>query len=271
MCSLVAVWGSYTIFSLFFLFIFLNSNKAFSRIFHSNSLLLNALHWWLSLLLLCHPRVSGVPLIPSICSLGYQNQCCVSNIGGWSIPHSSLFPSFEVPSLKTPSWLSRSGDPRGLTFDISFSKASKFHFFRPTFWLLSPFSFFSNELIPFYQAKTSPATFFNGPSSWVPWGTRPLLISCWFLSLLILFLHIRWLMGHICPCSSCFWACPLELSQSQPGLTAHPKDPKLLGIPRYPGPVFLLELPSDFLTLEGWAGLLLSFVSWGPKLAHPWV
>ena len=193
MCSLVAVWGSYTIFSLFFLFIFLNSNKAFSRIFHSNSLLLNALHCWLSLLLLCHPRVSGVPLIPSICSLGYQNQCCVSNIGGWSIPHSSLFPSFEVPSLKTPSWLSRSGDPRGLTFDISFSKASKFHFFRPTFWLLSPFSFFSNELIPFYQAKTSPATFFNGPSSWVPWGTRPLLISCWFLSLLILFLH-HWMV-----------------------------------------------------------------------------
>ena len=85
------------------------------------------------------------------------------------------------------------GGPRGLTFDLSFSKTYRFHLFRPTFWLLSPFSFFSNELIPFYQAKTSPATFFNGPSSWVPWGTRPLLISCWFLSLLILFLH-HWMV-----------------------------------------------------------------------------
>ena len=68
-------------------------------------------------------------------------------------------------------------------------------------------------------------------------------------------------MGHICPRSSCFWACPLELSQFQPGLATHHEDPKLLGIPRYVGPVFLLGLPSDFLTFEGWAGLLLSFVS----------
>ena len=55
-------------------------------------------------------------------------------------------------------------------------------------------------------------------------------------------------------------ACPFELSQSQPGLTAHLEDPRLLGIPRYPGPVFLPGLPSDFITFEGWAGILLSFV-----------
>ena len=45
-------------------------------------------------------------------------------------------------------------------------------------------------------------------------------------------------MGHICSRSSYFWACPLELFQFQLGLAAHPKDPRLLGIPRYPGPIF---------------------------------
>ena len=33
-------------------------------------------------------------------------------------------------------------NPRGLAFDLSFFKTSRFHFFRPTFWLLSPLSFF---------------------------------------------------------------------------------------------------------------------------------
>ena len=45
-------------------------------------------------------------------------------------------------------------------------------------------------------------------------------------------------MGHICSRSSYFWACSLELFQSQLGLVAHPEDPRLLGIPRYPGPIF---------------------------------
>ena len=52
-----------------------------------------------------------------------------------------------------------------LTFDLYFSKASRFHIFRPTFWLLSLLSFFPNGLIPFYQAKKSPTTFLHGPSS----------------------------------------------------------------------------------------------------------
>ena len=88
-----------------------------------------------------------------------------------------------------------------LTFDLYFSKASRFHIFRPTFWLLSLLSFVPNGLIPFYQAKKSPTTFLHGPSFWVPWGTKPLLISCWFSSLLILFCIIGWLMGHIYPYS----------------------------------------------------------------------
>ena len=33
------------------------------------------------------------------------------------------------------------GDLKGLTFGFSFSKASRFHLFRPTFWLLFPLSF----------------------------------------------------------------------------------------------------------------------------------
>ena len=85
-------------FPSFSLFEFSQSFSQWS--FPSNSLFLNALHCWLLLLLQCHPSVYGVPLIPSICYPGYQNQCCVSNIGGWSLPCSSLFPFFEIPSSK---------------------------------------------------------------------------------------------------------------------------------------------------------------------------
>ena len=81
------------------------------------------------------------------------------------------------------------GRSRRLTFVFSFSKASRFHFFRPIFWLLSLLSFLSSELIHFYQVERSLATFLHGSSSWVPWDTRTLLMSCWFLSLLICFLH----------------------------------------------------------------------------------
>ena len=122
-------------------------------------------------------------MIPPIYSPEYQNQCCASNIGGCSLLYSSLFSSFEVPSSKSPLltfpfW----GDPRKLTFVLSFSKASRFHFFRPTFWLLSLLSFFPSELIPFCQAERSQATFLHGSSSWVPQSTKPLLMSCWFPS-----------------------------------------------------------------------------------------
>ena len=140
--------------------------------------------------------------------------------------------------------------PRGLTFDLYFSKASRFHIFRPTFWLLSLLSFFPNGLIPFYQAERSLATFLHGPSSWVPRGTRPFFMSCWFLSLVILFCIIGWLMGHIFPRSLCFWACPLELSQSQLGLATHPEDPGVLGITRYPSSIFSSGSSTIFLSLR---------------------
>ena len=75
-------------------------------------------------------------------------------------------------------------------------------------------------------------------------------MSCWFSSLLIIFCNIRWLMGHICPRFSCFQACSLELSQSQPGLAAYPEDPRLLGIPKYPSSIFTPSSSSIFLPLR---------------------
>ena len=79
----------------------------------------------------------------------------------------------RFPLQKTPADLPILGCPRGLTFGLSSSKASRFQLFRPTFWLIFPLSFFPSELIPFCQAKRSPATFPYGSSSWVPLGTRP--------------------------------------------------------------------------------------------------
>ena len=166
--------------------LFLNSNRVFSSIFTSIEC------GWISFNIgrlffysdtLRFPRYHWFPIY----SLGYQNLCCVSNIGGWSFPHCSLFSSFEVLSSKASSWLSRSGGPRRLTFVLTLSRTSRFHLFRPTFWLLSLLSFFPIELIHFYQAKRSSATFLGSFSFPGYRGTRPLLMNCWFPSLLIPF------------------------------------------------------------------------------------
>ena len=100
--------------------------------------------------------LSGVPLISSICYPEYQNQCCVSNISDW-----------PLPILR---------GPKRLVF--FFSKTSRYHLFRPTFWLLSFLSFFLNGQIPFHQAKRFPATFLHSPSFWIPRDTRPLFMNC---------------------------------------------------------------------------------------------
>ena len=57
--------------------------------------------------------------------------------------------------------------------------------------LLVAFSFviFPSELIPSFQAERSAVIFLHGSSSWVPQGTRPLLMSYWSLNLLISSLH----------------------------------------------------------------------------------
>ena len=173
---------------------------------------------------------------------------CQQVAGPFLILH--YFPLLRFPLQKPLANFLILRGSRGLTFDLSFSKTSRFHIFKPTFWLLSLLSFFANGLIPFYQAERSPATFLHGPSSQVPRGTKLLFMSCWFPSLLILFCIIGWLMGHICPHSSCFWACLLELSQSQLSLAAHPEDSRLLGIPRYPGSIFFLGSSVIFLPLK---------------------
>ena len=71
------------------------------------------------------------------------------------------------------------GGPRRLVIVPSFFKASRFHFFKPTFWLHSLLSLFPGELTPSLL----------GSSSWVPQGTRVLVHKYWFPSHLTPFLH----------------------------------------------------------------------------------
>ena len=102
----------------------------------------------------------------------------------------SLFPSFKILSSKAPPTdFHVLGGPKGLTFNLSFSKTSRYHIFRPTFWLLSFLSLFLNGRIPFHQAERSSTTFFHDPSFWVPRGTRPLFMNYWFPKSSAPFLH----------------------------------------------------------------------------------
>ena len=103
---------------------------------------------------------------------------------------------------------------RRLTFVLSFSKASRFHLFPdPPFGRFLFCHFFLSELIPFCQTKRSPTIFLYGSSSWVPWDTRPLLMSCWFPSLLIPFLH-HWVADRDSSLLVLYvsWHAPLKLS-----------------------------------------------------------
>ena len=119
------------------------------------------------------------------------------------------------------------GGPRRLAFVLSFSKAFRFHFFRPTFWLLSLLSFFPGKLIPFCQVESFPATFFHSSSFWVPRGTSPLFMNCWFPSLLIPFLHHYVVDRDVSVLLLCVsWYAPLNCLN--PNLA-------LLHVPRIPG------------------------------------
>ena len=107
--------------------------------------------------------------------------------GSFLILH--YFPLLRFSLQKTPIDFPVLGGPKGLTFGLFLSKASRLHFSKPSFGCFSPLSFSPSGLIPSCQAERFSATFLHGSSSWVPRGTRPLLMSCWFLSLLIPFLH----------------------------------------------------------------------------------
>ena len=106
---------------------------------------------------------------------------------------------------KTPTDLPIQGYPRGLTFGLSSFNTFKFYLFRPNFWLLFLLLFFPSELILSCQDERSLATFPYGSSSWVPRGTGPLLMGCWFLSLMTPFLH-NWVADRdisiLVPCVS---------------------------------------------------------------------
>ena len=141
-CSLVAVWGYWAVFPYLFSFFF-EFWQSFLNDFYSNSLLLNALSLLVTAFFIVPSWAFGIPLIPSICSFGYQSHCGASIIGGWSFPHFSLFSSFGISSSKAFCWLSVLGGPRRLVFVLSFSKVSRFHFFSdPPFGYL-PFCHFS--------------------------------------------------------------------------------------------------------------------------------
>ena len=101
---------------------------------------------------------------------------------------------------------------RELTFGPSSFKASKPYLFKLNFWLPFPLSFFPSELIHSYQVEIFPATSLRGSSFWVPRGTSPLFMNCWFPSLLIHFCIIGWLIRTYLFLFLVFLGTPFELS-----------------------------------------------------------
>ena len=69
----------------------------------------------------------------------------------------------------------------------------------------------------------------------------------------------------------CVLVCPIELSQSQPGFTTCPKDPKHLGIPRYLGLILFSGSLVIFWLLRSGLGFSFFFIPWGLKLTHSWI
>ena len=96
--------------------------------------------------------------------------------GSFLILH--YFPLLRFSLQKTPADFLVLGGPKGLTFGLFLSKASRLHFLEPSFGYFSPLSFFPSGLILSCQVERSLVTFLHDSSSWVPWGTGPLLMSC---------------------------------------------------------------------------------------------
>ena len=151
------------------------------------------------------PKVSGIPLIPSICFIGYQNQCCANNIGGWSLLYSSLFSFFEVPSSKglllgvLEGWLLFFPSPRLLdsTFlDPPFGFFSFCHFSQVS-WFLSaklkvsqPHSF----IVLLFGFPEVPA-----PCSWIVGSQAfwsPFCIIMWLIGTYLFFFFVCLGMPH---------------------------------------------------------------------------
>ena len=132
---LVSISGSLTVFSFFSLF--LNSKEDFQRIFLLSFLIAE---WFFVDGFI--PFYStflgffGVPLIPSICYPGYQNKCCVSNIGGWSLSYFLTifsFWSFPSKSLQLTFLFFFEGGVLRVDFQSFLPKAFRCHFSDPPF------------------------------------------------------------------------------------------------------------------------------------------
>ena len=68
-------------------------------------------------------------------------------------------------------------------------------FFKFNFWLPFLLSFFPMSWFLLARLKVFPATSFHGSSFWLPWGTSPLFMNCWFPGFLVPFCIIGWLIG----------------------------------------------------------------------------
>ena len=121
----------------------------------------------------------GYHRFPSFVVLGTITNVVLASLvaNPFLIPHYFLLLRFllQKPLVDFPIL----GGPRRLVIVPSFFKASRFHFFKPTFWLHSLLSLFPGELTPSLL----------GSSSWVPQGTRVLVHKYWFPSHLTPFLH----------------------------------------------------------------------------------
>ena len=132
--------------------------------------------------------------------------------GPFLIPHYLLL--FGASSSKVSCYLSVLVFLEELTLGFSPFTTSSSHIFKLSFWLPFPLLFFLSKLISSYQVESCLAISLHGSSFWVPWGTRPLFINCWFPSFLIPFCIDRDI-SVIVPCV--FWH-PLWTVLIQPWL-----------------------------------------------------
>ena len=131
----------------------------------------------------------------------------------WLVPSLFLIISFYwcffPKSLLLPF---RSGMSQRANLRFSPFKVSNFHLFQLNFWLLFALSLFPSKMIPSCQVKSFPTTSHHGSFLWVPQGTRPLFMICWFSSLLIHFCIIGWLIGTYLSSFLVFLGIPFKLS-----------------------------------------------------------
>ena len=137
---------------------------------------------------------------------------------------------------------------------------------------MPPLSFFPSELILSCHVESFPSTFLHGSSFWVPRGTSSLFMNCWFLSLLIHFLH-NWVADRdISTLVSCVsWSPPPPWTVLiQPWLCCTSRESQAPKNPQVSRSGSYHWAPQRFSNLDE-LGFLLPFVSWDLRLTHSWV